>query len=1291
MTTARSFQLAGSGIIVILTTFLVVALMFTAPADGQEAIEPTTPPILSGCEIDYPPFCFVGSDGQAQGFSIELMRAALQAMGRQVTFRVGPWKDVRGWLEGGEIQALPLVGRTPERESLFDFTFPYMSLHGAIVVRQGVNDIKNLDDLKGKQVAVMKGDNAEEFLRRERRGIEIHTTETFKEALESLSKGLYDAVVIQRLVGLRIIQENKIKNLWMISKPIEGFRQDFCFAVKEGDRETLALLNEGLALIMANGAYRHYHAKWFASLELPNLHQIVVGGDHNYPPFEFLDEKGRPAGFNVDISHALAQALGLDIKIHLGPWAEIRQELVRGDINAVQGMLYSPERDLNYDFTQSYTVIDYVGVTRKGSDPPPTCLAELKGKRIVVQKGDIVHDLVVEHGLESQITAVDAQEDALRELSLGRYDCALVARMTAMYWIKKNGWNNLVLSGTPILSPEYCFAVSQNQKALVALLGEGLKVLGETGEYRRIYEKWMGVYEKSPPNLATVFRYVAMVALPLFALLLISFLWSWSLRKQVARRTEELRKSEVQFRSLVDGAPDAIFVQTNQHFSYLNASACRLFGAPSSDHLLGQSVMDRVHPSGREAAKNRMDDLDRGSQRIPIQQAVYQRLDGGEVLVEVSAVPILFEGKNGALVFVRDITYRERAERALRESEARYRAIVDNLPMTVCRWLPDTTLTYANKLYLDVIAGDTDVTGKRWIEFLPEDFRHEKEAFYRELAIAPKSVTSEHRYAGRDGTLRLYYWIDVPIFNADKKLIEFQSVGMDITDLKRAEAERERLLSAIEQAGEAIIITDPTGVVEYINPAFERVTGYLREEVMGQTPRVLKSGEQSESFYQELWGTISAGKTWAGRMVNKRKDGSFFTENVTISPVFDRFSGQIVNYVAVERDVTDEIRLEAQFQQAQKMESIGRLAGGVAHDHNNMLTVIIGYAQLALDKLEPGQKHYRDFEKILSAAKRSRDLTRQLLAFARKQTISPRMLDLNATVEGMLQMLRRLIGEDIDLLWKPSHVQLFVEMDPAQIDQILVNLSINARDAISGVGKITIETNETRFNEAYCADHPGFVPGEFALIAVSDNGCGIDKETLAHIFEPFFTTKTAGMGTGLGLATIYGIVKQNNGFINVYSEPGTGTTVRIYLPYLKNQDIEVSKTDDELPVSGQGETVLLVEDEPWILDITSTILNKLGYHVLTADSPSQAMMQAREHGDVIHLLITDVIMPEMNGRELSRQLHELYPDLKTLFMSGYTANVIAHHGVLDEGMNFIQKPFALKDLAIKVRETIGQG
>ncbi len=511
----------------------------------------------------------------------------------------------------------------------------------------------------------------------------------------------------------------------------------------------------------------------------------------------------------------------------------------------------------------------------------------------------------------------------------------------------------------------------------------------------------------------------------------------------------------------------------------------------------------------------------------------------------------------------------------------------------------------------------------------------------------------------------------------------------DITERKRDDAEHKRMMAAIEQLAETIVVTDAQGIIQFVNPAFRRTTGYSREEAIGQNPRILKSGAQDEQFYRNLWDTISSGKTWEGRMVNKRKDGILYTEESTISPIRNT-SGQIVNYVAVKRDISEHLRLTAQFQQAQKMEAVGLLAGGVAHDYNNMLSVILGYTELALNTVDPDKTLHTDLEEIQKAAIRSTEITRQLLAFARKQTINPVVLDLNQNVESMLKMLRRLIGEDINLAWLPESGLCPIKIDPVQVNQILANLCVNARDAIADVGKITIETGNAVFDETYCADHAGFVVGEYVLLAVSDDGCGMDKETLDQIFEPFFTSKGVGQGTGLGLSMVYGIVKQNNGFINVYSEPGKGTTFRIYLPRHAGQAIDIQREEAaEIPLS-RGETVLVVEDEPALLKMDKKILEQLGYRVLAAGTPGGAIGLAEEHASEIHLLITDVVMPEMNGRDLAERMQSRYPSMKILFMSGYTANMIADRGVLDEGVNFIQKPFSMKDLAFKVREALGE-
>lgn len=387
-------------------------------------------------------------------------------------------------------------------------------------------------------------------------------------------------------------------------------------------------------------------------------------------------------------------------------------------------------------------------------------------------------------------------------------------------------------------------------------------------------------------------------------------------------------------------------------------------------------------------------------------------------------------------------------------------------------------------------------------------------------------------------------------------------------------------------------------------------------------------------------------------------------------------------------DLTERKQLETQLLQAQKMESVGRLAGGVAHDFNNMLSVIIGNTEMAMNKMRPSEPLYKTLQDVLNAGLRSADLTRQLLAFARQQTISPKILDLNDTLAGMLKMLQRLIGENIDLGWHPGHNLWQVKIDPSQVDQLLANLAVNARDAIHQSGRITIETSNVICDDVYCADRPECVPGDYVMLAVSDNGYGMSKETLTMIFEPFFTTNKEGQGTGLGLATVYGIVKQNNGFINVYSEPGVGTTFKIYLPRNTEHDDapEDKKIETDLP--GGNETILIVEDEITVLSLTQAMLEALGYNVLAAGNKDLAFHLVQNHAGAIDLLLTDIVMPDINGKELAERMAHLKPGMKCLYMSGYTADVIARQGILEEGIHFISKPFSLRDLANKIRAVL---
>jgi len=539
--------------------------------------------------------------------------------------------------------------------------------------------------------------------------------------------------------------------------------------------------------------------------------------------------------------------------------------------------------------------------------------------------------------------------------------------------------------------------------------------------------------------------------------------------------------------------------------------------------------------------------------------------------------------------------------------------------------------------------------------------------------------------------------------NEKDKIIKVQGSFQDITKRKQAEEEIARRELTLNKIFDVLPIglwfADKNGKLLRGNPAGVKIWGaeptVPMEEYGVFKARRLSSGEEIAPDDWALAHTIQKGVTVTGELLEiDAFDGQKkIILNYTAPVVND--SNEMLGAIVVNNDITHHKQAEAerekiqvQLHQAQKMESVGRLAGGVAHDFNNMLGVILGHTELALLRADENHELHDDLKEIQKAAKRSADITKQLLAFARKQTISPRQLDLNDTVESMLNMLRRLIGEDIDLVWRPSAHLWPVKMDPSQIDQILVNLCVNARDAIAGVGKLTIETGRKSFDEEYCNEHPGFIPGDFVLLAVSDNGCGMDKDTLDNLFEPFFTTKDVGKGTGLGLATLYGIVKQNNGFINVYSEPGQGTTFRIYLPRHIAEKDSFRTVPEKKAAAGGSETILLVEDEPTILRMTRMMLECKGYTVISAATPAEAIEKAKNHAGDINLLMTDVVMPEMNGRDLAGKITDLYPHIGLLFMSGYTSNVIAHHGVLDAGVAFIQKPFSMGDMTQKVRDVL---
>jgi len=492
---------------------------------------------------------------------------------------------------------------------------------------------------------------------------------------------------------------------------------------------------------------------------------------------------------------------------------------------------------------------------------------------------------------------------------------------------------------------------------------------------------------------------------------------------------------------------------------------------------------------------------------------------------------------------------------------------------------------------------------------------------------------------------------------------------------------------AVERSADLVIITDRAGVIEYVNPAFESLTGYSRKEAIGRTPRILKSGQQSSELYRELWETILAGEVFRGVLVNRKKDGEIFYAEKTITPLRDN-EGKISHFISNDRDITESRRLESQLHSAQRMDAVGKLAGGVAHDFNNLLMVISANAEMTLDALAREHPLRRHVQEIQTASRRAAELTRQLLAFGRKQVQALQLLDLNTVVQEIGRMLPRLIGEDIELQFVPGENLGRVKADPVQIEQIVMNLAANARDAMPRGGKFTIDTAAVRLDETYLRRHTMVPAGDYVRLTVTDSGEGISRQHINHIFEPFYSTKPEGKGTGLGLATVYGIVKQSGGYIWVYSEPKMGTTFKIYLPRLTAKGIPFQPPP--LPeTSPTGcETILLVEDESAVRKSAGEFLQASGYVVLEARNGADALDVTRNYDGAIDLVISDVVMPGMSGAQLAAVLSSERPATKTLFVSGYAESTVLRHGQVDVARRFLQKPFSLKLLGRKVREVL---
>ena len=766
-----------------------------------------------------------------------------------------------------------------------------------------------------------------------------------------------------------------------------------------------------------------------------------------------------------------------------------------------------------------------------------------------------------------------------------------------------------------------------------------------------------------------------------------------------------LRESETRLRTTLDAMLEGCqIIGFDWRYLYVNEVTAAQ-GRQPREALLGRTLMEAFPGIERTdvfaALRRSMDE--RSPARI---QSRYEFPDGSFGWFELSIEPV----PEGIFVLSMDVTQRKRAEeereqasRQLREGEARYRRLVEHIREVVIAGVegppPAGRLTFVSPQVVELSGRTSEeflADPGLWERLLhPEDAAHVQRETDRALDRKEPVVRFYRLRNERTGE---YRWIEdtfVPDQGESGEARSFFATARDVTERWNAEAEALRLRHRNELllncAGEGICGLDREGSVTFINPKGAGLLGYAVEELI-ETPFHAKchhshpDGRPFPSDECPIEAVMAAQRGYTGEAVFWRKDGKSVPVECVSTPVFDE-GGTVEGIVVVFQDISDRRRLEETVQQSQKLEAIGRLAGGVAHDFNNILGVITGYGELMGRQLDDGHPARPRLEQMLKAAERAAALTRQLLAFSRKQVTQPRILDLNVVTSDLEKMLRRVIGEDVELEVRPGKGLGAVKADPTQVEQVVMNLVVNARDAMPKGGMLTLELANVEFDRAYAAEHPPAEAGRFVMLAVSDTGVGMDAEIQKRIFDPFFTTKPLGEGTGLGLATVYGIVKQSGGHIWVYSELGRGTTFKVYLPRV-DEPVEAAATAPALAAPRGNETVLVVEDTESLREMVREVLEERGYTLLQAADGEQALSLALRHQGPIHLLLTDVVMPKMGGPDLAARLKSLRPEMQTLFMSGYTDGALSRQGILGGSTTLLEKPFTTEGLARAVRAAL---
>ncbi|HBJ82385.1 MAG TPA: hybrid sensor histidine kinase/response regulator [Verrucomicrobiales bacterium] len=770
---------------------------------------------------------------------------------------------------------------------------------------------------------------------------------------------------------------------------------------------------------------------------------------------------------------------------------------------------------------------------------------------------------------------------------------------------------------------------------------------------------------------------------------------------------EALRASEAEFRVMAESMPQIVWItRADGWCTYFNQQWMDYTGLTLAASL-GHEWNKAVHPEDQLRAWEAWQHATATTGVYSLEYRL-RRADGDYRWWLVRGVPQQDAGGNvlkwfGTCTDIHDLKQAEQevlhTNQALRESEERFAGAFEHAPIGVALVSPDGQWLKVNRALCKLVGyTEAELLTRTFQDIThPDDLAADLECVRQLLAGETRSYQMEKRYIHAGGHLVTVLLNVSLVRDAQDQPRYFIAQIQDITERKRTEQSLRLLSSAVEQSKESIMITDaeldlPGPRIIFVNPAFTQMTGHTATEAVGRTPRLLQGPRTDRAVLNRLRENLRQGDTFAGETVNYRKDGTEFDLEWQIAPLRDA-SGAITHFVAIQRDITERKRLEAQLLQSQKMETVGRLAGGVAHEFNSILTAIIGQSELLIGDLPTGGALAKNAAEIRKAADRTATLTRQLLAYGRRQLLKPEALDLNEVITGMSGMLHHLMGGEVNTQILPAPGLHAVRADAGQMEQVIMNMVINARDAMPGGGKLTLETANVTLDQTYVSQFPEseLSAGDYVMLAITDSGTGMGAGVKARVFEPFFTTKGVGQGTGLGLSSCYGIIKQSGGHISVYSEPGRGTTFKIYLPQMAVQSQASARRPAPADLPCGTETILLVEDDPALREMAATLLRRLGYTVWVAANGIDALSLRLERGTgPVDLLFTDLVMPHMSGMELADRVQALDATTRVLFTSAYTKNAIIHQGMLKQGVTLLQKPFTPSSLARKLREVLDQ-